>query len=95
MDELLQLKILQSLLDSPSPPPPGSTIVLATGDGASSQFNPDGFLGCIRRAIERGWKVELVGWEDGTSRAWKELRDFGNGNLTIIGLEKWGSELVE
>ncbi|KDQ08114.1 hypothetical protein BOTBODRAFT_59559 [Botryobasidium botryosum FD-172 SS1] len=101
VDELLQLKLLQSLLDTPSPPPAGSTIVLATGDGASSQFNPDGFLGCVRRAIERGWKVELVGWEDGTSRAWKELMDLtgdgkgGKGSLTIVGLEKWGLDLLE
>jgi hypothetical protein len=100
VDELLQLKFLQSLLDVPSPPPLGSTIVLATGDGASSQFNPDGFIGCVRRAVERGWRVELVGWEDTTSRAWIELRSLvvdveGGPGLTIIGLERWGMDLLE
>jgi hypothetical protein len=97
VDELLQLKVLQSLLDAPSPPPLGSTIVLATGDGASSQFNKDGFVGCVRRAVERGWEVELVGWEDGRSRVWRELEGLGGaeGGLRIFGLEQWGWDLVE
>lgn len=104
VDELLQLKLLQTLLDSPSPPPPGSTIVLASGDAARSQFNPQGFLGCVRKAVERGWKVEVVGWDEGRSRAYGELmaevergevgRDVG-GSLSIIGLDRWGVDLVE
>ncbi|KAG8905599.1 ATP phosphoribosyltransferase (ATP-PRTase) (ATP-PRT) [Tulasnella sp. 403] len=97
VDELLQLKLLQTLLDTPSPLPPGSTIVLASGDAARSQFNPQGFLGCVRKAIERGWNVEIVGWEDGTSRAWTELaaeverggigKEVG-GKMSIIGLDR-------
>ena len=37
IDELLQLKLHQAL--SGDTPPPGSTIVLATGDGNVGQFN--------------------------------------------------------
>jgi hypothetical protein len=100
VDELLQLKLLQSLLDVPSPPPRGSTIVLATGDGASGQFNSDGYVGCVKRAVDRGWRVELVGWEETTSLAWTELRGLvtdvgGRPGLTIIGLERWGLDLAE
>ncbi|KAF8310459.1 hypothetical protein DL93DRAFT_2169654 [Clavulina sp. PMI_390] len=108
VDELLQLKILQTLISHPSPPPRGSTIVLATGDGASSQFNPDGFLGCVRTAVERGWRVELVGWEENRSRSWAELAvevraarraamgsGPGKGGLFMIDLEKWGWELFD
>ncbi|CAE6486243.1 unnamed protein product [Rhizoctonia solani] len=91
VDELLQLKLLQTILDTVP-----ATIVLATGDGASSQFNPDGFVGCVRRAVDRGWMVELVGWEEGVSRAWKDLeRDVAGrgprakGGFRIVGLERW------
>lgn len=100
VDELLQLKLLQTLLDTPSPPPPGSTIVLASGDAAKSQFNPEGFLGCVRKAVERGWNVEVVGWDEGRSRAYGELanevveRGLG-GALNIISLDKWGKDLLE
>ncbi|CAE6385113.1 unnamed protein product [Rhizoctonia solani] len=97
VDELLQLKLLQTILDTVP-----ATIVLATGDGASSQFNPDGFVGCVRRAVDRGWMVELVGWEEGVSRAWRELeRDVAGrgpkakGGFRIVGLERWVGELVD
>lgn len=106
VDELLQLKLLQVLIATPTPPPRGSTIVLATGDGASSQFNREGFLGCVRQAVERGWRVELVGWEEGRSRAWGDLvadirsrrrmqGGAGKGGLFMISLEKWGWDLFD
>lgn len=44
VDELLQLKLHQALAATDDVPP-GSTIVLATGDGNMGQFNEDGFLG--------------------------------------------------
>ncbi|KAG8980272.1 hypothetical protein FRB90_007697 [Tulasnella sp. 427] len=100
VDELLQLKLLQTLLDTPSPPPAGSTIVLASGDAAKSQFNPEGFLGCVRKAVERGWNVEVVGWDEGRSRAYGELANEVNakglgGMLSIISLDRWGKDLLE
>jgi hypothetical protein len=51
VDELLQLKLLQAV-SSVDVPPPGSTIVLATGDGNVSQFNEEGFRGCVRTALK-------------------------------------------
>ncbi|KAH9992703.1 hypothetical protein BJV74DRAFT_884552 [Russula compacta] len=56
-DELLQLKLLQAIADV-DVPPPGSTIVVARGDGNVGQFN-EGFRGCVRTALEKGWCVEL------------------------------------
>ncbi|KAH6903812.1 hypothetical protein BKA70DRAFT_1433204, partial [Coprinopsis sp. MPI-PUGE-AT-0042] len=64
VDELLQLKLHQALADVDNVPK-GSTIVLATGDGNVGQFNEDGFLGPVRLALRKGWKVELYAWEDG------------------------------
>ncbi|KAJ4470732.1 hypothetical protein C8R41DRAFT_851630 [Lentinula lateritia] len=120
VDELLQLKLHQVLASIDGPPPKGSTIILATGDGNVGQFNEDGFLGGVRTALRRGWKVELYAWEGGLSRAWK--REFGEGSewggtsksnkksqgkatqsgsdddgprFKVIGIEQFGSELVE
>ncbi|QRV78402.1 hypothetical protein RhiJN_06417 [Ceratobasidium sp. AG-Ba] len=98
VDELLQLKLLQTILDTPP-----ATIVLATGDGASSQFNPDGFTGCVKRAVERGWRVELVAWDQGVNRVWRELEQEvkatpaarGRGSFVIISLEEWVTELID
>ncbi|KAL4263220.1 hypothetical protein AB1N83_007228 [Pleurotus pulmonarius] len=123
VDELLQLKLSQVLLRTEAPIP-GSTIVLATGDGNAGQFNEEGFVEPVRIALQRGWKVELYAWEDGLSRTWR--REFGDstrasgkkgaskgksgeddntgihgdekgyGNrFRIIGMEKFGGELVE
>jgi len=99
VDELLQLKLHQAIAASDDVPD-GSTIILATGDGNMGQFNEEGFLGPIRTALRRGWKVELYAWEGGLSRAWK--REFGEdtewgkrGRFRIIGMEQFASWLVE
>jgi hypothetical protein len=76
VDELLQLKLHQAIADV-DVPPPRATIVLATGDGNVGQFNEDGFLGPVRTALKKGWRVELYAWEEGLSKAW--MREFGGG----------------
>lgn len=96
VDELLQLKLHQALADI-DVPPPNATIVLATGDGNVGQFNEDGFLGPVRTALKKGWKVELYAWKEGLSRAW--MREFGEGEwkdqFRIVGMEQFGEELLE
>lgn len=106
VDELLQLKLHQALASIEGPPPPGSTIILATGDGNAGQFNEDGFLGSVRTALKKGWRVELYAWEGGLSKAWK--REFGETSewgvplegetiprFRVVGMEQFGAELVE
>ncbi|KAF7295150.1 hypothetical protein MIND_01053600 [Mycena indigotica] len=105
VDELLQLKLHQALAAIDGPPPSGSTIVLATGDGNVGQFNEDGFLGPVRTALKKGWVVELYAWEEGLSRAW--MREFGEwakprieegetlGRFRIVALEQFAAELLE
>ncbi|KAF8908134.1 hypothetical protein CPB84DRAFT_205708 [Gymnopilus junonius] len=73
VDELLQLKLHQALAATDDVPE-GSTIVLATGDGNMGQFNEEGFLGPVRTALRRGWKVELYAWEDGLSEFWIDIK---------------------
>lgn len=96
VDELLQLKLHQAIADVDTPPL-DATIVLATGDGNVGQFNEEGFLGCVRTALKKGWRVELYAWEGGLSRSWK--REFLDGpykdKFTIIGLSKFGPDLLE
>lgn len=76
VDEILHLKILESLIDADKP----STIVLATGDAAQAEYS-DGFMRMVERALEKGWVVELVSFRMNTSSAYMR-REFRN---------KWGS----
>ncbi|KAF8552661.1 hypothetical protein OG21DRAFT_1498267 [Imleria badia] len=96
VDELLQLKLHQAIAAT-DPPPPNATIVLATGDGNVGQFNEEGFLGPVRLALQRGWKIELYAWEEGLSRAWK--RAFSDGpwkeRFKIIKMEDFADDLLE
>ncbi|KAJ7708369.1 hypothetical protein B0H17DRAFT_1165928 [Mycena rosella] len=103
VDELLQLKLHQALAALDGPPPPRATIVLATGDGNVGQFSEDGFLGPVRTALKKGWRVELYAWEEGLSRAW--MREFGEwakpvkgeetGRFSVVGMEQFAGELLE
>ena len=76
VDEILHLKILESVVDAKVP----STIVLATGDAAEAEYS-GGFLKMVERALEKGWKVELVSFKHNTSGAYRK-RDFRS---------KWGT----
>ncbi|KIW43024.1 uncharacterized protein PV06_04173 [Exophiala oligosperma] len=66
VDEILHLKILESLIDAEKP----STIVLATGDAAEAEYS-GGFLRMVERALEKGWSVELVSFRLNTSSLYK------------------------
>ncbi|KAF9904524.1 hypothetical protein EC991_002632 [Linnemannia zychae] len=68
VDELLHLKMLETLLDHEP-----ATMVLATGDGGDSEFGGGGFYAVIKRALDRGWHVEVVSWEDQLSGVYLEL----------------------
>ncbi|PCH37041.1 hypothetical protein WOLCODRAFT_157743 [Wolfiporia cocos MD-104 SS10] len=96
VDELLQLKLHQAIADVDEVPP-GATIVLATGDGNVGQFNEEGFLGVVRTALKKGWRVELYAWEGGMSRAW--LREFGEGpyssRFQVHMLDRFAPDLLE
>lgn len=93
VDELLQLKLHQALA-STDDVPTNATIVLATGDGNVGQFNEEGFLGCVRLALKKGWRVELYAWEGGLSKTWK--REFGsNKRFEIYMLDRFAVDLLD
>lgn len=99
------MKILESLLDyTPTPDAPRPLLVVVSGDAKSSEYNPTGFLGPVRRALDRGWDVEIMSFASGTSSSWtmEEKRAGGEesggvvtrGKLRIVDLEKFAEELV-
>lgn len=92
VDEILHLKILESLLDTDVP----ATMVLATGDAAEAEYS-GGFLRMVERALQRGWTVELVSFSRVTSKAYhrKEFRENWGPRFQVIDLDNYLEELCE
>jgi hypothetical protein len=92
VDEILHLKILESLVDAEKP----STIVLATGDAAEAEYS-GGFMKMVERALRRGWAVELVSFTTKTSFAYKrkEFRNKWGSKFMIIELDYYVEHLLE
>ena len=84
VDEILHLKILESVVDAKVP----STIVLATGDAAEAEYS-GGFLKMVERALDKGWKVELVSFGRNISSAYKrkEFRGKWGNRFKIVKLD--------
>lgn len=92
VDEILHLKMLESIVDTEVP----STIVLATGDAAQAEYS-SGFMAMAERALKKGWKVELVSWSKNISlmyskREW--VQTWGE-RFKIIYLDDYAEELLE
>lgn len=92
VDELLHLKMCQSLLDIEVP----STMVLATGDGAEAEMS-DGFLAHVERALRKGWKVELVTWRQQTNGGYKRraFRQKWGEQFMILELDDFLEDLID
>ncbi|KAJ4992330.1 hypothetical protein SVAN01_02039 [Stagonosporopsis vannaccii] len=92
VDEILHLKMCQSILDTDVP----STMVLATGDGAEAEMS-DGFLAHVERALKRGWKVELISWRQQTNGGYrnKKFRTKWGEQFKIIELDEFVEDLVD
>ncbi|KAL8823056.1 MAG: hypothetical protein Q9191_006219 [Dirinaria sp. TL-2023a] len=91
VDEILHLKILESVVDAEEP----STIVLATGDAAEAEYS-QGFLKMVERAMTKGWKVELCSFRKNISGAYKkkEFRGRWGRQFKIIELDDFVEELL-
>jgi len=92
VDEILHLKMCQSILDCEEP----STMVLATGDGAVAEMS-DGFLAHVERALKRGWKVELISWGQQINSGYKkrQFRAKWAEQFTIIELDQFLEDLID
>jgi hypothetical protein len=92
VDEILHLKMLESLIDAQKP----ATIVLATGDAAEAEYS-GGFLKMVERALEKGWKVELVSFKRNMSYAYRQkpFRQKWTGKFKLIFLDDYREELLD
>lgn len=92
VDEILHLKILESLIDNDT----ASTIILSTGDAAIAEYS-GGFMKMVERALEKGWMVELVSFKMNTSGAYKrkEFRSKWGSRFKWIQLDDFVEDLVD
>jgi hypothetical protein len=92
VDEILHLKILESVVDNDEP----ATMVIATGDAAQAEYS-DGFMAMVLRALKKGWKVELVSWSANISKMYlrREFRDQWGENFKTVFLDDFAEELLD
>lgn len=91
VDEILHLKMMESIVDASEP----STMVLATGDAAEAEYS-GGFLRMVERALMKGWKVELASFRHNTSGAYrnKEFRQKWGQKFKIVELDDFVEVLL-
>lgn len=92
VDEILHLKILESVVDSETP----STMVIATGDAAQAEYS-SGFMAMAERALKKGWKVELVSWSKNISGLYmrEEFRRRWGEMFKPVFLDNYAEELLD
>jgi hypothetical protein len=92
VDELIHLKMLESIVDAPKP----GTMVVATGDAAVAEYS-QGFLKMVERALGKGWSVELVAWSEAIGRAYREkaFRARWGDRFRIVELDEFVEVLVD
>lgn len=92
VDEILHLKMLESVVDCEEP----STMVLATGDAAQAEYS-DGFMANAERALKKGWKVELISWSKNISSMYTRpaFRQRWGDKFQIIFLDDFAEELLD
>lgn len=103
VDEILHLKILESVVDidiplsawaDPATPNTAPTMVLATGDAAEAEYS-QGFMKMVQRALQKGWNVEVAAWAksvSGAYRAMEKSKVLGD-RFRIIELDDYVEEL--
>jgi hypothetical protein len=69
-------------------------MVVATGDGGEAEYS-DGFPANIARALNRGWKVELVAWKRSLSAEYRKFQRLLPDRFRIIELDEFLPHLVE
>ncbi|OQN99727.1 hypothetical protein B0A48_14497 [Cryoendolithus antarcticus] len=92
VDEILHLKILESIVDTEVP----STMVLATGDAAQAEYS-QGFMAMAERALKKGWKVEVVSWSKNVSQMYlrREFRERWGEAFKVVWLDEYAEELLD
>ena len=79
-DELLINRVWEVVTN---PYPTRGVIVLATGDG-NGWHNGHGFALLIERALQVGWRVELLAWEASLNQHLREVVTAGDGRVQLL-----------
>ena len=92
VDEILHLKILESIVDADQP----GTIILATGDAAIAEYS-GGFLRMVERALSKGWSVEIVAFTAGLSSMYRsyKFRNQWGPLFKIVELDKFAEFFLD
>lgn len=103
VDEILHLKMMESLIDTDvstsatamtETATRAPTMVLATGDAAEAEYSP-GFMRMVERALGKGWTVEVVAWGANISMGYRRMEkkaQWGE-RFKIIELDEYAEEL--
>ena len=91
VDEILHLKMCESVLDTEVP----STMVVATGDAAEAEYS-GGFLKMLERALLKKWKVEIIAFRLNTSSAYRksEWKSRWGSAFRVIELDDYTNALL-
>ena len=108
VDEILHLKLLESIVDthipalaetsasatSTAPRTAAPTMVLATGDAAEAEYSP-GFMKMVERALLKGWNVEVAAWSASVSMGYRRMEKAAvwGERFKIIELDDYSEEL--
>ena len=93
VDDKLHAAILQELIRRREKPAGSQTLVLVTGDGKDNGGRSN-FPDCCRAALDKGWRVELWGWNNGIAGSLKRLADESGGRMTVNSLDQHRARLV-
>ena len=91
VDEILHLKMMESIVDATEP----GTMVLASGDAAEAEYS-GGFLKMVERALGKGWRVEVACFRLNTSGMYrrKEFREKWGQKFKIVELDDFVEVLM-
>lgn len=91
VDELLHLKMMESLVDVEEP----GTMVVGSGDAAEAEYSA-GFLKMVERALVKGWKVEVACFRANTSGMYrrKEFREQWGQRFKLVELDDFVQVLL-
>lgn len=84
VDEMLHLKIANTLLDNDAP----QTLVIGSGDGAISNWNTS-FPGQAERAARLGWQVEVWSWQEQLTTYYTKVAEKYPGRIHVNVLDPY------
>ena len=74
-------------------PAASQTLVLVTGDGKDNGHRSN-FPDCCQAALDKGWRVEVYGWDGGMAGSFRRLEASSGGMMAVNSLDRHRAALV-